>query len=74
MYICDKGHRLVDRHTTVVERRETFLVRDVSVTIDTQVRICGQCSADVYDRDLDLRSLDRAYTQADALPTATLGL
>ncbi len=67
MYICDKGHPLVDDQTIVVERQETFLVRDVSVTITTQVRICGQCGADVSDRELDLRSLDHAYTQADAL-------
>jgi hypothetical protein len=40
-------------------------VRDVSVTIVVQVRICQQCGADVYDRDLDSRSLDRAYALAD---------
>lgn len=67
MYICDKGHRLEECHTTVIERQETFLVCDVSVTIDTQVRVCGQCGADVSDRELDLRSLDRANTEADGL-------
>ena len=67
MYICDKGHPLMECHTAVVERQEAFLVRDVAVTITTQVRICGQCGADVSDRELDLRSLDRAYTQADVL-------
>ena len=65
MYVCDKGHHLGDGHTTVVERQETFPVRDVSVTITTQVRICNQCGADVYDRDLDGASLDRAYALAD---------
>ncbi len=65
MYICDKGHQLEDGHTAVVERQETFPVRDVSVTIMTQVRICQQCGADVYDRDLDGASLDRAYAMAD---------
>jgi hypothetical protein len=67
MYICDKGHQLVERHTTVIERQETFPVRDVSVTITTTVRICQQCGADVYDQELDARSLDRAYARADAL-------
>ncbi len=61
-------------HTTVVERRETFLVWNVSVTIDTQVRICGQRGADVYDHALDAQWLDRAYAQADALPTAAQDL
>jgi hypothetical protein len=65
MYVCDTGHQLGDGHTTVVERQETFPVHDVSVTIMTQVRICNQCGADVYDRDLDSRSLDWAYALAD---------
>ncbi len=67
MYLCDKGHRLMDRQTTIIERQETFPVRDVSVTIMTQVRICQQCGADVSDRELDARSLDRAYAQANEL-------
>ncbi len=57
----------MDEHTTVVERQETFPVRDVSITMTTQVRICMACGADVYDRDLDAQSLDQAYAQADAL-------
>ena len=65
MYVCDKGHQLVAERTSVVERQETFPVRDVSVTIMTQVRICQQCGADVYDRELDSRSLDRAYALVD---------
>lgn len=67
MYVCDNGHRLVDYHTTVVERQETYPVRDVPITITTQVRICQQCGADVYDGVLDATSLDRAYAEADAL-------
>ena len=65
MYLCDKDHRLMDRQTTIIERQETFPVRDVSVTIMTQVRICQQCGADVYDRELDSRLLDRAYALVD---------
>ncbi len=68
MYVCDKGHHLGDGHTTVVERQETFPVRNVPVTIVVQVRICSQCSADVYDRELDSRSLDRAYALVDMQP------
>ncbi len=40
-------------------------MRDVSVTIVVQVRICNQCGADMYDHDLDGASLDRAYALAD---------
>jgi hypothetical protein len=65
MYVCDKGHQLGDGHTAVVERQETFPVQDVHVTIVVQVRICNQCGADVYDRDLDSASLDRAYALVD---------
>ncbi len=68
MYVCDKGHQLEDGHTAVVERQETFPVRDVPVTMVVQVRICGQCGADVYDRELDSRSLDRAYALVDMQP------
>ncbi len=40
-------------------------MRNVPITIVTQVRICSVCGADVYDRDLDSASLDRAYALAD---------
>jgi len=64
MYICDNEHRLAPNYTTVVERQETYPVRQVPTTITTQVRVCLRCGADVYDQALDQQSLERAYAQA----------
>lgn len=47
----------------VVSRQETYPVKGEDVTVDATVRICEVCGEDIFDEELDEKTLSLAYDE-----------
>jgi len=47
--------------TRTVQRKEVLPVKGEDISVDTKVRVCPKCGGDIFDRELDSRTLEKAY-------------
>lgn len=58
---CEQCNQL--RDTNIKTVKETYKVKDVEVTVESEVRYCDLCGEELWDKDLDDSTLKKAYAE-----------
>lgn len=65
LYYCPKCNKEVT--TDVVPMEETIYVKTVPITSTNPVRICHHCRAEIWDSELDNKTLENAYREYEKI-------
>ncbi len=61
MYVCANCGNVHEEGTKIVTLEETFPVKGEPTSVLSTVRLCEVCNEPIYDRDLDVANLARAF-------------
>ena len=51
------------RKTKIIQKEETYSVKGVDITKTNPVRICSVCGREIYDRNIDSKTLEKYYEE-----------
>lgn len=52
-----------EQTTMVIQKEETLQVKDREITLTVPVRVCKICNEEIYDKDLDSKTLQMFYSE-----------
>jgi putative zinc finger/helix-turn-helix YgiT family protein len=58
---CECCGEVDEEQTRVVDREQTFPVKGEKITVRAPLRVCATCEAEIYDRELDGASTEKAF-------------
>lgn len=60
-FYCNKCEQFCK--TTIVQKEQTLNVKGKTITLQAPLRICAGCGEEIYDSELDSKTLDRFYNE-----------
>ena len=51
----------------IVDKKETYTVREIEVTVDARVKKCKTCKTELFDEELDEATLHKVYNEVERI-------